>query len=625
MKKILALTLALLLMFGCMSVVFGDEPGKIEISFKVGDSILNINGKSVEVETPYVVDGVTLVPLRVITEAFGATVDWAEDTQKITLTYEDVEIVLQIDNINAYVNGQKQALLYPPQIKNEKTMVPLRFITETFGADVQYDDKTEGITVIKTLTPPPSPPPIVPDRKAFVGDSYYNWSMKQSSDLELSYRTFDGRENDFALGSDTSLSISFGDNTDNITFDALKGKALELAKNFTLVSQKVLKTKSGIEYISTQFRDSKSYADFRSFLRPSGDIVTIALFMDLSTSAEDRQKYVDILDSFDFTMSKDDTDDLSDVTDGMRLFDQKDFKIEFRLPADWRDKSNKNRVNVFYFSKYDKDGMLEGRGNLEIYSNEDNDTASAWAAESLTTAKKETNSDLCTFGEIKSMTIGSATASYYQYEVKINNINYIADDIYWEYEGFLYNLSVEVRKNNESLIQKVIDSVNFEAINPDDVGILSKPTNEDEAISTINNTSIGFTVGVPASWAYDDVKENFSDKYNEVLVSFMKLKDGHYTQQDVGNILSSIQKNYTVKVTKKVAAINKADLASTSYSGFMFEFSEVEKNSLTYYISAYVINVGNSTYVINVSIPLESYSDANKEIVANIIKSFTVN
>ena len=73
-----------------------EKKSDVEIAFKVGDEILKINGESVEVEKPYVVEGTTLVPLRVITEAFGAQVDWDGNTQTITLNYSDVTIILQI-------------------------------------------------------------------------------------------------------------------------------------------------------------------------------------------------------------------------------------------------------------------------------------------------------------------------------------------------------------------------------------------------------------------------------------------------------------------------------------------------------------------------------------------------
>ena len=124
---------------------------KIEIAFKVGDDVLKINGKEVQVEKPFVTNGTTLVPLRVITEAFGAEVIWNESDQSITLKYSDVIIKLTINSKEAYVDAKMTTILEAPVIVNDKTMVPLRFITENFGADVKYDDKTEQITVVKEV------------------------------------------------------------------------------------------------------------------------------------------------------------------------------------------------------------------------------------------------------------------------------------------------------------------------------------------------------------------------------------------------------------------------------------------------------------------------------------------
>ena len=85
MKKIISILIAVLLIFSFPA--FAEETAnKVEISFKVGDSTLLINGKSVTVETPYVAgEGHTLVPLRVITEAFGAKVEWEGTEKKIFL------------------------------------------------------------------------------------------------------------------------------------------------------------------------------------------------------------------------------------------------------------------------------------------------------------------------------------------------------------------------------------------------------------------------------------------------------------------------------------------------------------------------------------------------------------
>lgn len=87
------------------------------ITFCVGEEILSINGNDIKVEKPYVVgDGVTLVPLRVITEAFGAEVEWVQDTKTINLSYPEVDIILQIGNPTAEVNQNAETLLAAPEL-----------------------------------------------------------------------------------------------------------------------------------------------------------------------------------------------------------------------------------------------------------------------------------------------------------------------------------------------------------------------------------------------------------------------------------------------------------------------------------------------------------------------------
>ena len=121
----------------------------VEIRFRVGDSTLSINGNSVEVETPYVVgSGVTLGPVRVISEAFGADVGWDGETQTVMIANDNTQITLQIGNKTAFVNGAEISLEEAPELtENDFTMVPLRFISESLGALVDYDDETREITV----------------------------------------------------------------------------------------------------------------------------------------------------------------------------------------------------------------------------------------------------------------------------------------------------------------------------------------------------------------------------------------------------------------------------------------------------------------------------------------------
>ena len=189
MKKLVCLVAAMVMLF---SVVHAAED-KVEITFCVGESTLTINGEAVTVEKPYVVGaGVTLVPVRVITEAFGAEVGWEAQTKTITLSYPDVEIVLQIDNPMAEVNKQATTLLSAPELTaNGFTMVPLRFISETFGATVSYDDATGKITVVKETKISGETVTGGVESK-YVGDSYFGWSMENPEGMYMEERAFDG-------------------------------------------------------------------------------------------------------------------------------------------------------------------------------------------------------------------------------------------------------------------------------------------------------------------------------------------------------------------------------------------------------------------------------------------------
>ncbi len=149
MKKLLAMILSMALLLATGTTVSLAENDKVEISFCVGDSTLIINGEAVNVEKPYVVgEGVTLVPVRVITEAFGAVLDWEGTTKTIILDYNGTRIILQIGNSVATINGVEKTLLSAPELtSNGFTMVPIRFISENFGADVGYDPDTKRVTV----------------------------------------------------------------------------------------------------------------------------------------------------------------------------------------------------------------------------------------------------------------------------------------------------------------------------------------------------------------------------------------------------------------------------------------------------------------------------------------------
>ena len=91
---------------------------------------------------PQLIADRTLVPVRIVAEQLGATVSWDEAAQKVTIVKGDLSIVLFINNQTVYVNGVAQTLDVPAMVISDRTMVPFRFIFETFNMDVDWSEET---------------------------------------------------------------------------------------------------------------------------------------------------------------------------------------------------------------------------------------------------------------------------------------------------------------------------------------------------------------------------------------------------------------------------------------------------------------------------------------------------
>lgn len=107
-----------------------------------------LNGQPLTFDVPPEIrNNRTLVPLRAIFEALGATITWDGATRTITATRGDMVIELQIDNAQAKRRGQALTLDQAPVLSNNRTLVPLRFVSESFGAEVKWDGATRTITI----------------------------------------------------------------------------------------------------------------------------------------------------------------------------------------------------------------------------------------------------------------------------------------------------------------------------------------------------------------------------------------------------------------------------------------------------------------------------------------------
>jgi hypothetical protein len=126
---------------------------EITIKLTIGSDTAYVGDKAVPLDSPPIIENsTTLIPLRFVLETFGANLKWDGTLKVIAITTNSHTVQLQIGSKIALIdNTEVKKLLVAPVIRNNRTLVPLRFLAETFGADVGWDSSTKTITI--TYTP----------------------------------------------------------------------------------------------------------------------------------------------------------------------------------------------------------------------------------------------------------------------------------------------------------------------------------------------------------------------------------------------------------------------------------------------------------------------------------------
>jgi len=115
-----------------------------------------VKGVKVKFDTPPVIkNGRTLIPVKALSEAFGADVKWVAAERKVIITKGDIQIVLTLDSNKIYVNGVEAKIDVPACSLNGRTVVPLKFIVEQLGLTVNWHQDTKDIEIGSPTNPIP--------------------------------------------------------------------------------------------------------------------------------------------------------------------------------------------------------------------------------------------------------------------------------------------------------------------------------------------------------------------------------------------------------------------------------------------------------------------------------------
>ncbi len=121
--------------------VYADQPIKVYVDGE----------KLTFTSQPLVKNGSTLVPLKETFQALGSTVEWNGATKTITAKKDDTTIKLSIGSNKAYKNNSGFDVAVAPTIIEGRTYVPLRFVAESFGADVDWNSELKAVTITSAL------------------------------------------------------------------------------------------------------------------------------------------------------------------------------------------------------------------------------------------------------------------------------------------------------------------------------------------------------------------------------------------------------------------------------------------------------------------------------------------
>lgn len=148
--------------------------GQTEVKVYLDGSMLALD------QPPIIENDRALVPLRAIFAALDADVSWDGETSTVTAQKEQVEVKLQIGSKTAYVNNQAVELDVPGRIVNDRTLVPLRFVSEALDAEVDWDGSTRTVRITRASGSSAA------DSNNQFGFNLYNQLRKDSGNIMVS-------------------------------------------------------------------------------------------------------------------------------------------------------------------------------------------------------------------------------------------------------------------------------------------------------------------------------------------------------------------------------------------------------------------------------------------------------
>ncbi|UVI29325.1 stalk domain-containing protein [Paenibacillus spongiae] len=625
-KRLLVLFTALCLMIALVPAAVGAAAQPVVIQLTVGSPTVTINGASSTIQKPYQINGTTLVPLSVITKAFGAGLQ-LEKNKIITLAYNDTKVVLTIGSKQVLVNGKATTIAVEPKVVNNTTMVPLRVIAQSFGATITTSGKQ--ITIVgfragggETGGQTGNTGGINPDAgKTKVGDSYYGWSVNYPSDLSLSEQSDNGN---VAVWSDAngnpSLIVTVVDVGQTYTREEVREHLLGYFAEDEFAVEKKTVDIGGLSFEKIVSRSRNGWFFEYRGIQKENRIYTIMSGVK-AASRDALDKYQPLLDSFKLKFSKADASlkDITKVKDGFMVVSDRDYGLTVQLPADWG-RDSKAPYPLFG----NEDTFME----IHISSAKKDETAEQWMKKERAKLEAQYAPGYLRNIAESNQVLEDGKAAVLTLEYSFDKKNWsTSHDIYLiagnhRYYVTLYYPSGSAAKA-QSAFKQVLATLDFDI---DYVEANFSEMEEEEGLEslTVTKTSktYGYSIDIPQSWS--GVDKDFEKDAVTYNGSYGTFSLGVYDDATVSGIQQSVQTVLTQNEdfkSRETRVIGTSQVTIAGQTATKIE-AEALKSDHPLNSTFYIFEKNGRAYLLEFHINQANDTAAFRDLVDKILKSF---
>ncbi len=629
MRKLLSV-LSIILCFALLQTgVFAAETPledrtstKLSVSFKTGSGDYTVNGKIVKAESSVLTGGKIFVPVKVITDALGATLTVDLKAKTAVISYNNVDIKLTEKKKDAVIGGKKIQIDAAPYIKNNNFMATISFLADNLGADLTNNNGK--VTFIKEIVNQNSIKDfstlIKKSSKDKVGDSYYKWSMLLPDDLKLEYRSFNGTKNLFvAQDSSYIVTVGLAYTTAGASLDNAAAFIKDEISEYTLIDY-TEDTINGVNYLEFIYKDDEWTVRRRIFL--TSDKAFEVHILTKNDDAYDDDKYTALIDSFDFNYDKKVAEDLSDVSSGgFRKYQDTRLKWSMNMVPYWEEVKDDKIQNViaFYGNEYE---YL----SVEVYSLDKGDTLDSVTQKILDNNAADFNSEFYQVIKQEKGKISGMDCNKVYYTLKYKNKLVYGCDMVITDKNYKYIITSEIPEdvyNNpkkKSLYDGMLDSFTFKQLDSKVIGKLLDPKKISLKDKTRKIDEETYTVNIPVGWTEANSSTKDSRIYGTRDISAsISIIDGI---QSVSDFVNYMEVQYAKDSKTKLES--KETLSEKGTACYKYVYRTTDADGYTYRMVQYYVQKGTKVYMIMFFVDNDTYSTKNLNIINNVWQSFTL-